>query len=746
MKRSLLFAIFISVMMGTAVAQKQDPGWPRSIEKDGAQLIYYQPQVDDWKDKKELYARMAVSLTPAGGKQTIGVVSIRLKTDVDPDNHTAQLSDPQITKTYFPSLDPAAAKQMDELVRRMIPPSASMTISLERLVASVDKSKIAKPTVQLKNDPPKVFVSYSPAILLQLDGKPIKGPIKDTNLETVMNANWPLFINDSKYYLLAEKVWLTSKDPQGPWTPATTLPKDMSKLAKDPNWQEELQGTVPPPENAAAIKPPTVFYSDTPAVIVLFKGQPVYTKVQGTQLVFASNTESDVFVDSANNMFYLLTSGRWFSSAKLDGPWTFTSDKLPKDFYKIPSDSPAARVLVSVPGTPEAEDAVLMAEIPTTAIVNPTEAAKQVKVNYNGEPQFTPIEGTSLSYATNTPEKVVKVGDLYYVCFQGVWFKSINPHGPWETAESVPKEIYSIPPSSPVYNVTYVTQTTTDSGEIESSYTAGYLGTFVTGMAIGAVITCGTGYYYPPYVYYPAYGYPVYRPYAATYGVGYYNPYTRTYGYGGAAYGPYGGARWGTGYNPNTGTYARGGTAYGPYGSRSAGRAYNPYTGAYGATRQGSNAYSQWGTTAVARGNQAAVGRHYSTAQGTVGSVNTAAGGRAVGSSTAYGNTYAGRTAGGDMYAGRDGNVYRNNNGSWQKYDNGNWNSVNTSEAQQRAKSAQQQRGSTGQSLDRSSGSSEFKGVQSDAQNRQRGAAQSQRVQSMRSGGGGFRGGGGRRR
>jgi hypothetical protein len=32
-----------------------------------------------------------------------------------------------------------------------------------------------------------------------------------------------------------------------------------------------------------------------------------------------------------------------------------------------------------------------------------------------------------------------------------------------------------------------------------------------------------------------------------------------------------------------------------------------------------------------------------------------------------------GRTAGGDVYAGRDGNVYRQQGGGWQKYDNGNW-------------------------------------------------------------------------
>ena len=46
-----------------------------------------------------------------------------------------------------------------------------------------------------------------------------------------------------------------------------------------------------------------------------------------------------------------------------------------------------------------------------------------------------------------------------------------------------------------------------------------------------SIIAGGTGYYYPPYLYYPAVDYPIYHPYAATYGYGsYYNSYTGAYG------------------------------------------------------------------------------------------------------------------------------------------------------------------------------------------------------------------------
>jgi hypothetical protein len=34
------------------------------------------------------------------------------------------------------------------------------------------------------------------------------------------------------------------------------------------------------------------------------------------------------------------------------------------------------------------------------------------------------------------------------------WFMSIKPDGPWKTADSVPKENYTIPSGSPAYSVT----------------------------------------------------------------------------------------------------------------------------------------------------------------------------------------------------------------------------------------------------------------------------------------------------
>ena len=66
----------------------EDIGWPREMTQSGAQIVYYQPQIDSWRDYRILDARMAISVTPAGGKATPGVVSIQARTDADKENRT----------------------------------------------------------------------------------------------------------------------------------------------------------------------------------------------------------------------------------------------------------------------------------------------------------------------------------------------------------------------------------------------------------------------------------------------------------------------------------------------------------------------------------------------------------------------------------------------------------------------------------------------------------------------------------
>ncbi len=646
-----------------------DPGWPRPISLKSGTVIWYQPQIESWVDQKQIVAWSAVSYQPTGATApALGTIKIEGPTSVSVEESVVRM-DLRVTEYNFKSLSPDQVKALVADVQAR--PQNERVIDLSRVLAYVSTSPLQVKNVEgIKADPPHVFSAPAPAILVNLDGDPIWSPIEGLDLRYALNTNWDLFEHapSKMFYLRYNESWLEASAVAGPWSPLKDkLPASFSKLPGDANWKDVKVAV--PGKKLSGKAVPKVFVSTEPAELIVLQGEPSYLKVAGAPtLLWVNNTEADLFRMGLGGDFYFLVAGRWFKAASLDGPWTFATPTLPADFKQIPVEHQRSRVLASVPGTPQATEAVLLAMIPRTARVNKKDL-KAPDVAYQGDPQFKAIEGSKgVEQAVNTDKDIVKFGDLYYMCFQGVWFMSKSATGPWEVASSIPQEIYSIPVSSSINHVTNVTVVKEESNDewVTFAYVAAY-----TGLMIGwGCAVWGSGWYYPPYGGYYG-GYPYYHPYGHTYGMGaWYNPHTGAYGRGYAAYGPYGGVGMGASYNPRTGTYARGAAAYGPYGSRSAGQAYNPRTGTYAQTRQGSNVYGNWGTSSVQRGDswaQTAHRENYQTGRTTSG-VRTSEGGGAVRTSGAGGSSTVARTGGGDIYAGHDGNVYRrNDSGGWEQ-------------------------------------------------------------------------------
>ncbi|HYL47301.1 MAG TPA: hypothetical protein VEU52_09765 [Candidatus Limnocylindrales bacterium] len=645
--------------------------WPKTFDVNGAHIVVYQPQLKSWRSFRTLVADTAVSITPKDGKPVLGVITFEANTLTNVSTRTVVINNIKILDARIPSLDPAQEAAMREKIHQFYP-TTTLTISIDRMIASLNKVNAPAPAVAASTQVPVIFYATSPAIVLLVDSKPVLAPIQGTTIEYVVNTNWDLFYDKSDYYLLNGKTWLKSKELTGRWIVTTKLPPDISKLPADQNWGDVLKA-IPPAGGAQSA--PKIFFTEKPAELILFKGQPAYAEIPGTSLSYATNTQNSVFVHEPDKQVYVLLSGRWFRAASLEGPWSYAGNDLPSDFAMIPPGKPYSSVLVSLPGTQAASDAVMLAQVPTTAIVNRAAAESQVKVAYAGDPVFTPIPDTAMAYAANTPEKVIRVGDLYYLCFQGVWFVSTTPNGPWKTADTVPQVIYTIPPSSPVYNVTYVTVSNPTPTTVESSYSAGYMGMFVIGMAVGATLVYGTGYYYPPYVYWGPH--PIYYPYPYTYGCfAVYNPYTGGYAVGRAVYGPYGSAGSAAWYNPATGRYGHATTYQNAYGGHTYASTYNPWTGTYAATSQGHNQYSQWGSSVVQNGDEWARAQHVTNSQGTAASFQTSKGSEGAGYHGSGGNSgFVAKDANNNnVYAGHDGNVYKkSSDGTYSKWENGSW-------------------------------------------------------------------------
>jgi hypothetical protein len=731
-----------------------DGGWPRIYDlPSGGSVLLYQPQIASWEKQKHLVGFSAVSYrSKAGDKPALGSIKVEADTKVALTDRLVSFSPMKITEANFPTLQKEQIREVVAQIDKVIPDD-DRVIALDRVLANLDKSQIVPKNVEgIKADPPTIFFSKTPAVIVNLDGEAIWSPIKENDLKFAVNTNWDLFQHGptATYYLRNNDYWLKARDVKGPWSAAGKLPDSFKKLPAEENWNEVKANL--PGKSIAASAVPKVFVSLQPAELILLTGEPNYLLVQGTELLWVSNTESDVFRLGKAGSVYYLVAGRWFSAPDFTGPWTFATPSLPEDFKKIPLEHARSRVLASVPGTDQAAEAVLLAQVPQTARVKKKEL-KAPEVAFQGDPQFTPIEKTTVQRAVNTDKDVFKVGDLYYMCYQGVWFVGKGASGPWEVASSVPEQIYQIPVSSPAHHVTYVTVEDDDDEWVTFAAAAGYTGMMV---AWGCTMW-GSGYYYPPYIGWGGY-YPYYYPHFPTYGYSaWYNPWTGAYGRSAAVYGPYGGAGVGARYNPRTGTYARGAAAWGPYGARGVAQAYNPRTGTYAQTRQGSNVYGSWGSTSVQRGDDWARTNRYTNRRTgtTTRTVRTDEGGAVTRRGSEGG--FVGAGSGGNVYAGKDGNVYRNQDGTWQKYDKGGWSNTEKQPSGERPRptTGQERAGTTdrGSTVDRGTADQ----LDRDSRARSEGTQRTRDYSNYRSGstprstgsyrgGGGMRGGGGRRR
>jgi hypothetical protein len=766
--------VLVLAMFNSAQAQPAaDPGWPRVFKKDNKQLTIYQPQVDSWKDHSKIHFRCAIAVKGVTKQERFGVAELDAVTVVDQADRIVVVV-PTQRDLRFANTSASELAALRGVVNELHPPGQTMTISLDRVLAYLNLAQHpTQPPVEVNLDPPRIFCSRHPAILVMFLGEPQFKPVETnrTDLMFALNTNWDLFYDtvSQRYFLLDQNTWLSAHDVKGPWLPTQSLPGSFSTLPRNDNWAAVRQNIPPRP----AQRVPAVFVSTQPAELILLQGEPKYSPIPGTQLLRIPNTESVLFLDLADSKFYFLVAGRWFRAPSPDGPWSAASKDLPADFARIPDSDPAAFVKASVPGTRQAQDAVLLASIPTTTLVYTTNVT--VQVVYHGQPQFQPIETTTVQYAVNSPYAVFLVNGKYYCCDQGVWFISSTATGPWSYCTSVPPAIYTIPPSNPYYNVTYVVVQSSTPTTVVYSQTSGYSGQYVAatgvlmfgaGIAVGAIIANNSSHYcYPPPACY-SYGC------SATYHYGYGGYYSAAH----ACYGPYGGASYATAYNPSTGTYSRGAYAYGPYGSAGVKQAYNPYTGGYAQAAQVNTAY---GSATRASGynpstGTAAAGRSVSTPYGTASrgvAYNAQTGARAAGSSvstaygsasrgaaynpttgnaawggsrsSAYGSASAVQTSSGASAASWDtansqgkvaktspGNVYAANDGTVYKKDsNGSWSQNSASGWQRTAKA-------TPYSSDSSSWSQQSKNMESQAQSRSWGNQQHESAQSWQSSGG----------
>ena len=177
----------------------------------------YQPQIEKW-DGTDFASRAAVAITPPGAKAPVyGVVWFKARADVDKTARIVTLNDVQVTKVSFPTASNQEADYL-ALIRKYWP-AKTRTIALDHLEASFAVSQAVKKarTVAVKNEPPRIFYSATPAVLVLVDGPPVLRPAFDTGVEQVINTRALIVKMNNNFYLTAASYWYEAPALEGPW-------------------------------------------------------------------------------------------------------------------------------------------------------------------------------------------------------------------------------------------------------------------------------------------------------------------------------------------------------------------------------------------------------------------------------------------------------------------------------------------------------------------------------------------------
>jgi hypothetical protein len=404
-----------------------DVAWPREVKAaDGTTITVYQPQIESWADNK-ITARAAVAVIRPGEKEpAYGVIELAAQTQIDKAADVALLTGLRVTKSNFPGSTPEQAQSTLATLRGAVRKS-SWPVSVQALQANlgITQARSKQKAQPVKNDPPQILFRTSPSMLVLIDGEPASRPVKDSTLVRVINTP-ALFLQDPKTsmsFLWALGRWWAAAVITGDWRPAATPPPALDPIRASLDKQyDPLEG------NDADGKPlfpagvtPQILVATKPTELLQSSGEPKMTPIPGTQLLYMSNSRNDILFDLTGQSYFALISGRWFTAKTMSGPWSFVSGKsLPADFAKIPPDHQMGDLLISVPGTSQAREAAIANEIPQTATVQRDVQPSKVEFD-GGQPQWKPIDGTSLNYAPNTQAPVIRVDPKsYYMVQNGV--------------------------------------------------------------------------------------------------------------------------------------------------------------------------------------------------------------------------------------------------------------------------------------------------------------------------------------
>ncbi|TDE15346.1 hypothetical protein [Dyadobacter psychrotolerans] len=514
LKRNIFLYCALLIFVSSHMVSAQDT-WPKEIPYlAGGIITIYEPQPEKLS-ADNLEARAAVSIRKKSSDEPIfGAMWIQAQLSADSRGNTYTVQEVVVKQSKFAEDEGIGSADFKKSVENGFP-ALRVQFSKNNLLASIKQEQGEE---NLKNDPPLIIYRDKPTTLIILDGEPLEEKDEDLQMTRVVNTPYLIVKNpdDKKYYLYGGSFWYSSSRVKEGWINVKNLPSRIRSLDAKMK-QEEQKASTENDQVSKFTTPTSILVVTEPAELIQTEGKPTYQAVPNSTLLYVNNSLDEIFKDIDSQKNYILLAGRWFRSSSVNGPWEYVSqNELPPAFADIPAGSEKDGVLASVAGTDEAYDAVMEAQIPQTAKVDRNTA--QVEVNYDGDPQFVPIENTNLAVAENSNITVMRAANnRFYALENGIWFVGNSAFGPWQVANERPADVDRIPPSNSAYNARYVQIYESTPQYVYVGYTQGYMGNYI----YGPTVVYGTGWRYRPW------RGRYYRPRPATWGFGmHYNPWT----------------------------------------------------------------------------------------------------------------------------------------------------------------------------------------------------------------------------
>ena len=192
--------------------------------------------------------------------------------------------------------------------------------------------------------------------------------------------------------------------------------------------------------------PPDIYFRTEPAILVYIDGDPILQDTDTKNVKYVANTPFFIVQDTKKKLNYIKGGKWWYSSNQLTVGWELTT-KVPSSIKKM-----AEEVM-----DPEAEqDSAMQAMDTAPDLIVVTGPAELVQTD--GEPEYAPVQGTSLLYVKNTESDIltdINTQD-HYLLLAGRWYysRTLDDHD-WQFQEpsELPDDFANIPDSTDISNV-----------------------------------------------------------------------------------------------------------------------------------------------------------------------------------------------------------------------------------------------------------------------------------------------------